>query len=82
MAKKGCSRQRISFTTKRGKKIVFQGRPGGDAKYGGQCPAQRKPVSQWAHLVGQAGKLCVGVGKVGSASRGACLKRQINALSK
>lgn len=82
MAKKSCAKTRISFKTKRGKTVSFTGRKGGDSAYGGSCPAKRKPVSKWAHLVGNAGRACSGMGKVGSPRRSACLKQQIKMLSR
>lgn len=42
-----CTRQRISFKTKRGKTVTFMGRPGGMAQAGGSCSNLKRST---AHL--------------------------------
>ncbi len=75
MAKsKGCSVQTISFKKKRGGKVVFKGRPGGQKKHGGVCENKARKRTPQMSAIARAGRACKKSGRPGTAKNIACVR--------
>lgn len=70
-ANKTCSVEKISFKTKRGRRIEFMGRPGGQEKFGGKCKNKARPRTGWQRIFAKVADKCSGKSR---AKRNACVR--------
>lgn len=81
-----CTRQRISFKTKRGKVVSFLGRPGGMKRAGGSCSDLKRKTSHLAPFKKEfkaavaacSGKSHKRHGKHGSSAFNTCIGKELD----